>query len=260
MVDQAMAPTRRMRAGTKYVQAVIKVPKKAPTVAAKVATLAKAVKKLNTVSYNKVTMVMEGMVNNQASVIAPYFIQPLLADMRNWVPTFGSTSADITNADKVWINSYKIDCRLSQASEADRITYSAFIVSLKDQANDSSTFDPATGSLALQNGVHYQLLPTNGSVLMNTKFVNIHSYKRFMMGGRAGDQSTPETRDLSFTIRPKEKVISNPRGNVFGVSGLTFPKDPSQNYYFILFNDDSFGDGQVNRISMGGLCSLAHAS
>jgi len=231
-----------------------------PTVAAKVATLAKQVKKLNKVSYNKVTMYMDGMANNQAAVISPYFIQPILFDMRNWSPVFGSNDADLANADKVYINSYKIDARLSQASEADRITYSAFIVSLKDQAADSSTFDPATGSLNMSNEIHYTVLPTNGSVLMNPKMFNIHSYKRFTMGGRSGDQSTPETRDLSFTIRPKQKVISNPRGNVFGASGLTFPKDPSQNYYFILFNDDNFGDGQVNRISMGGLCDLAHAS
>jgi len=233
---------------------------KKPRTTVEVAKLKAAVKKLNTVSYNKVTMIMTGMNNNQAAVVAPYFLQPIMFDMRNWTPIFGSNASDVVNADKVWINSYKIDARLSQASEADRITYSAFIVSLKDDANDSSTFDPATGSLALADNVHYQTLPTNGSVLMNTKFFNIHSYKRFTMGGRSGDQSTPETRDLSFTIRPKQKVITNPRGNVFGVSGLTFPKDPSQNYFFILFNDDSFGDGQVNRISMGGLCSLAHAS
>jgi len=241
----------------KVIKAVIKNPP--ASVAKKVATLTKQVKKLNAISYNKVTMYMTGMENNQASVISPYFIQPLMFDMRNWTPIFGANASDINTADKVWINSYKIDARLSQASESDRITYSAFIVSLKDQANDSSTFDPATGSLALTNSLHYQVLPTNGSVLLSTKFFNIHSYKRFMMGGRPGDQSTPETRDLSFTIRPKQKVIENPRGNVFGSTGLTFPKDPSQNYYFILFNDDSFGDAQVNRISLGGLCQLAVA-
>jgi len=254
MVDQAMAPTRRMKV-TKYVKAVIKVPKKTPTVATKVATLVKQVKKLNKISYDRVTMVMTQGAN--LAVTKPYFIANLCGQMSTWAPTFGSNDADVNNADKVYINSYKWDVRLSQGSEADRIYYSYFLISLKDQANDSSTFDPATGGLQLVDGTHFRTLSTDGRVLLNPKFFNIHRYKRFTMGGRPGDQSAPETRDLSFTIVPKQKLITNPRGNVFGNAAHSFPRDPSQNYFFILFNDDSGADLQVNTISIGGLASVA---
>jgi len=252
-----MATTRKYTVGSKVVKAVIKRQPAVKTVAAKVATLTKQVKKLNAISYDKVVMTMDGMATNGASVAAPFFQNHLNALTRNWTPIFGSNAADVANTDKCYINSYKFDCRLTQENEPDRIFYSAFIVSLKDQGADVNTFDPASGLLVMSDGIHYQTLSTGGRVLMNQKFFNIHSYKRFTMGGRPGDQSTPETRDLSFTIVPKQKLLVNPRGNVFGASGLTFPKDPSQNYWFLLFNDDSFADGAVNRITMGGLASIA---
>jgi len=250
-----------MNVGDKVVKAVIKkmAPKK-PTVAAKVATLVKQVKKLNTISYDKVSMTMDGMATNGASVIAPFYQNHLNASTRLWTPIFGSSAADVANTDKMYVNSYKFDVRLTQENEPDRIFYSAFIVSLKDQGADVNTFDPASGLLVMSDGIHFQTLSTAGRVLLNQKFFNIHSYKRFTMGGRSGDQSTPETRDLSFTIVPKQKLVVNPRGNIFGSSGvsnLSFPKDPSQNYWFLLFNDDSFADGQVNRITMGGIASIA---
>jgi len=257
MVDQAMAPTRRMKV-TKYVKAVIKVPKK--TVAAKVATLAKAVKKLNKISYDKHMLIM-GQVTG-GNVLQPYFQYALCNGMNTWGPTFGSNTADFADVQKMYVNSYNLDIRLHQAGESDRIAYTAFIVSLKDEAADASTLDPLDGKLVLADDVHYRTLGGNGRVLMNPKMFNIHSMKRFTMGGRAGDQSTPETRNLSFKIVPKEKLIINTRGNIFGSAaspnnGLTYPKNPSQNYYFLLFNDDSLGDLAANQIFVGGLASVA---
>jgi hypothetical protein len=225
------------------------------TVAKKVATLSAQVAKLNKISYDKYTMVMAR--ESSSAVVQPYYQYHLQQNMNNWVPIFGSVAADINQADKMYINSYKLDVRLTQGNEADRIFYTAFLVSLKDQGNDASTFDPATGTLGLVDNVHFITLPDNGRALLNEKFFNIHAMKRFVMGGRPGDQSTPETRDLSFTLVPKQKLIVNPRGNVLQNASFSFPKDPSQNYYFLLFNDDSAGDLQTNKIHIGGLVSLA---
>ena len=50
--------------------------------------------------------------------------------------------------------------------------------------------------------------------MMNKKYFNIHSYKRFYMGGRVGDQSAPALKDLSFTIVPKQRLVENPGGNI----------------------------------------------
>jgi len=235
-----------------------KAPKRAApkkTVAKKVATLTKTVAKLTKISYDKITMQLAD--TNLDSVVQPYYQWHVNKLMNSWNPIFGSNTQDVINADKVYINNYKLDVRLSQETEADRIYYTAFLVSLKDQGGDVNTFDPATGSLTLTPGIHYQTLSTNGRVMINMKFFNIHSFKRFTMGGRPGDQSAPETRDLSFTIVPKQKLIVNPRGNVLQNAAFSFPKDPSQNYFMLLFNDDSATDFQVNKISIGGLVSLA---
>lgn len=228
-------------------------PKKT-SVVKKVASLTKAVKKLNTISYDKV--MFKGAAQD-SGIAQPYYSFHINNLMSAWNPVFGYDSADIQNVNKVYVNSYKVDARIRQGSEADLIYYTAFIVSLKDQAADSTTFDPLTGSLQLANGVHYEQIGANGKVLVSKDMFNIHAYKRFYMGGRSGDQSAPVLRDISFTIKPKQRLIQNPRGNVFGLSGLSFPKDPSQNYYLLLFNDDSSLDGQVNFINISVLASCA---
>jgi len=233
---------------------------KKPRTTAEVAKLKAAVAKLNKISYDKHTLVMGA--NADANVIQPYYQYAICNGMNTWPAVFGANTADLADVQKMYVNSYKLDVRLSQGPESDRIFYSAFIVSLKDEAADASTFDPLDGKLVLSDSLHYQPVGSNGRVLLNPKMFNIHHYKRFTMGGRAGDQSTPETRDLSFTIVPKQKLIVNTRGNIFGSAaspnnGLTYPKDPSQNYFFLLFNDDSLADAAANRIWIGGLASVA---
>lgn len=225
------------------------------SVTKKVATLSRQVQKLSKVSYDKVQMQI--LPQSYASVTQPYFQYHLNNLTSSWTPIFGYDANDVSTANKMYVNSYKVDARLTQDSEADLIWYTMFVVSLKDDGADSTTFDPATGQLTLTDNIHYNRAPTNGKVIVNPRFFNIHKYKRFYMGGRAGDQSAPVTRDLSFTIVPKQKMVTNPKGNIFGIGGLAFPKDPSKNYYMILFNDDLGTDLQVNKIVAGGIASIA---
>jgi len=232
---------------------------KTASITKKVAAMAATLKKLNAVSYDKVTLAMGTAVQNVSN---PYYVYNITNGLNTWGAIFGSDSNDLANVQKMYVNSYKFDARLVQANEPDRTLYTAFIVSLKDQANDTQTWlNSSTGALVLTPGVHYQTLSGDGKVLMNKKYFNIHSYKRFAMGGRVGDQSVPDTRDLSFTIRPKQRLIENPGGNIFGSisgrNGLPYPRDPSQNYFFILFNDNSALDFQDNIISLGGLAQVA---
>lgn len=226
-----------------------------PRTITEVAKLKAAVAKLNKISYDKVTCTLTAQA--AGSVTQPYYQYHVNGAMNNWSAIFGSNSADISNLDRIYVNSYTVDMRLVQDNEADRIFYTVFLVSLKDQAADATTFDPATGSLQLSDNIHYQTLSTNGRVLLNTKFFNIHNMKRFTMGGRVNDQSTPETKDLSFKILPKQKLIVNPRGNVLQNSAFAFPKDPSQNYYMLVFNDDLGTDLQTNKMYVGGLANIA---
>jgi hypothetical protein len=201
---------------------------------------------------------MRTIDQTDASVVTPYYQYHVNNLMQSWQPIFGYDSGDFSQVNKCYVNSYKIDARLSQGSEADLIWYTAYVVSLKDDGADSTTFDPATGALTLSNGTHFQTMGAQGKVFLNPRFFNIHHYKRFSMGGRAGDQSNPVQRDLSFTIVPKQKLITNPKGNIFGTpGGMQFPKDPSKNYYLLLFNDDSGSDLQVNKITICGMATLA---
>ena len=81
--------------------------------------------------------------------------------MNTWGPIFGNDASDIADTQKMYVNSYKFDVRLTQASEADLTLYSGFVVSLKDQANDSQTWlNSTTGALVLTPGVHYEPLVT----------------------------------------------------------------------------------------------------
>lgn len=215
-----------------------------------------AIKKLTKVSYDRVQMKGIGVTNQ--GIISPYFIYHLNNQMSSWTPVFGYDGNDFSNVNKCYVNSYKVDARLTQDNESDLIWYTMFIVSLKDDAADSTTFDPATGALTLSTDTHYTVLGAQGKALINPRMFNIHAYKRFSMGGRAGDQSNPVQRDLSFTIVPKQKQITNPRGNIFaGVGSLSFPKDPSKNYYMILFNDDSAVDLATNKITINLLADMA---
>ena len=228
-------------------------PKKT-SVVKKVTALAKQVKKLNTISYDKV---MFKGYSQDTSVTQPFYQYHINNLTSSWTPIFGYDNADVSNANKIYVNEYKVDARLRQNSEGDLIYYTAFVVSLKDQGADSVTFDPATGTLTLQDGVHYTSLGAQGKVMVSKTFFNIHAYKRFYMGGRVGDQSAPVLKDLTFTIKPRQRLITNPKGNILGLGGLSFPKDPSQNYYMLLFNDDSGVDFQVNSINVSTLVSAA---
>lgn len=252
-----MAYYRGTRTGKKFTARKMTKTERGTTKSAniKLKALQASVKKLTAVSYDKVSMRLNESISS--GTFLPYYQYHLNNIMNTWTPVFGYDSNDFSNVNKIYVNSYKIDARLSQDNEADLIWYTAFVVSLKDDAADSSLFDPATGLLTLSSGIHYTTLGANGKAMISPRAFNIHGYKRFSMGGRPNDQSNPVVKDLSFTIKPKQKMITNPRGNVFGVGGLSFPKDPSKNYYMLLFNDDSGADLQSNKITVSGVCSAA---
>lgn len=233
--------------------------KKPRSVVKKVASLAKQVNKLTKISYDKVDLRM-GTITS-AAVDAPVYQYAICNGMYSWAPTFNENTSDIFNVSKIYVNSYNLDVRIDQASEASTITYTTFIVSLKDQGADVATLDPATGKLVLVEGTHYVQLPTAGRVLLNKDFFTVHQMKRFFMGGQTStSQGSISTKNLSFKIVPKQRLIENPRGNIFATSaanGLTYPRDPSQNYFFLAFNDNSAVDLEANAIHIGGLASVA---
>jgi hypothetical protein len=211
-----------------------------------------AVKKLNTVSYDKIDMVV--LNANAAAPASPYVGYNISASMASMAPVWGYAIADIANANKAWLNNMKIQVSIAQNNERDLIRYSMFVCSLKDAGADASTFDPATGSLpALIEGTHYVYGGFADQVLMSPAFFNVHATRRFNFGYADGVYPTADSRSVrrfTFNVKPSKKLITNPKGNVFQNAQFNFPKDPSQNYFVLLFNDNSQIDLQSNKLDI----------
>lgn len=237
----------------KFAKALKAIPKKSLTT--KVATLQKQVATLKKVSYETCSTY---------STIATGF--NLTADYNTWnlsrlypnssysAPIFGTSATEISEVNKAYLNSKDIYVSVRQASEPNFVRMSMFLVSLKDQAATTTLWDPASRQLVLTGGTDYVLpLPATEQALLNPKSFTIHAVKRFTMGteGAAGPMAdTYAQRRFKFTIKPKQKLITNPVGNVFNNSLFSSPMDPSQNYFIILFNDNASLDLEFPKVDI----------
>jgi hypothetical protein len=147
---------------------------------------------------------------------------------------WGYQQSKLADQPKAMMDSIRLKISISQNNEPDLIRYSMFVVSLKDDANDATTFDPATGSLQLEADAHYVYANFGGftdQTMLNPRMFNIHKTWRFFTGGIVGGQTTQlALKEFSYTVKPRKKMINNPRGSVFGNPSFNFPKDPSQNF------------------------------
>jgi hypothetical protein len=185
-------------------------------------------------------------------VTTPYFSALVSGALNTMSPLWGYSSADVANVDKAYLNSKDVYVSVRQNNEPNLIRYTMFVVSLKDAGADSTTFDPLTGALTLANGTHYTNIVSD-QVRISPRFFNIHATRRFTMGyeGTAGPTAdTFSERRFVFKLKPKQKLIINPKGNVFGNASFTFPKDPSQNFWVLLFNDNVGADLENNKVDI----------
>jgi len=168
--------------------------------------------------------------------------------------TFGSTTADL-ESNRIYDKSMTIQLKFSCGNELSNVNYTMFLVSLKDSANDGDMWDPTTGDLELVPGTHYtpSVSSTLGQVMINRKCFNIHYYKRFTIGnnGSALTSATARGQLLSeriFTLKKKlGNWIYNPTGDVWG--NMATARDPSKQYYLLIFNDDNAGDLEYQNVA-----------
>lgn len=168
--------------------------------------------------------------------------------------TFGSTANDL-ESNRLFDKSMTIQLKFSCGNELSNVNYTMFLVSLKDSANDGDMFDPTTGDLELDPGVHYNpnVSTQLGQVMLNRKCFNIHYYKRFTIGnnGSALTQATAQGQLKSeriFTIKKKlNNWITNPTGDVWG--NMATARDPSKQYYLLIFNDDNTLDLEYQNLA-----------
>lgn len=228
-----------------------------PRTTAEVAKLKAAVAKLNKISYDKVPMTrgFAGQTIGNLFASGAPFVYPIVNGFDGGMtPIWGYDTADIINPTKAYLNSVKVDVNIRQDNEPDLTTYTVFMVSLKDQGADATTFDPATGNLpALTDGVHYSQWSAADSrqVVVSPRFFNIHHTWRTFTGGQVGGQTVqPAIRSKSMSFVPKQKLYQNPRGNLFQNLSFAFSKDPSQNYFLLVFSNNATGDTEAPKLDV----------
>lgn len=222
---------------------ITEVDKKVKALTKKVATLAK-------VSYDKVDTWSSYAAN--FNMTATYNAFNISRINTHCAPIWGYVAADLAQSNKAYLNSKDIKISVRQKNEIDLIRYSMFIVSLKDQAANTTLFDPASRQLTLVGSGQDYVTIASDQVMLNPESFTVHHVKRFTMGheGTSPTADTFSEKRFAFTIKPKQKLIHNPTGNMFANASFPSPVDPSQNYFVILFNDNAGADLQYNQVDI----------
>lgn len=152
---------------------------------------------------------------------------------------FGTDADDLLN-DSVRHVSTGVDCLFKANTEKDNINFTCFLVSCTDECSNMINF--TNSSISLTSGLHYYWL--GGLAMVNKKYFKVHKVKRFT----TGNFGSPLTQSAAvgpvgqkrwyFKFRPN-MVVKNKAGNW---KDLACPLDPSQNYYLLMFNDNSVLD------------------
>lgn len=228
-----------------------KITKKKPSAITTLANQVKSIKK----SLKAETEYIQYGNHISTGVIQSPAYQINMQDFQNMQRIFGTTSDDDTD-NKICRRSFGIDMYVTAESannEEETVHYTAFLVSLRDDANDLSLWNPATGNLNLINGTHYYDnggLTAGALVLLNKKYFKIHKTKRFTLTNNGTALANPSAQTQYGTdcrwywkMSTGNQTIQNaggvPGGNWKDMR--TIP-DPSKNYYVLLFNDNSLAD------------------
>lgn len=129
-----------------------------------------------------------------------------------------------------------MDFLLEAASENDGVTFTMYLVSPKNTAQDVM-FDGATGQLNIAQAEHYSY--HSGVAFVNPDCWTIHRrWSAFFPPHAVGEVSKTLFKRKRVTIRPNT-FIKNIRGDF---KDLVCPQKPSQNYYLLVFNNNSISD------------------
>jgi hypothetical protein len=250
-----MAITKRVVKKTTYVKRGAKKP------SVNLAALQKKVNQLALKEKSHICKVMYGQAN--ASVVLGNLAGDSLTTIpltqfTAWSRIFG-TDADDEQAKKASIRNVNMQYSIS-TTEADPVGISMFVVSLKSVASDLLVAGGSLGTLT--NGTHYY---GNGNkVLLNMNFFNIHHVKRIIMGSqsiaRPASGANPALQNIPsetgslfkkgrFSIlynKGRGLNVSNPAGDWKAGS---YPKSDTQNYFWLIFTDDSTADAASPTLS-----------
>lgn len=181
--------------------------------------------------------------------------QPLtsinLCNFSSWTPVFGSAANDATH-NRIVHKSMRFDGYISLENlfnnEEDTIDMTAFVVSLRDPIG--SAFAPSSGALTLSQGPHYYI--QDGLCMVNPKIFKIHKVMRKVLTNHGSALGAPSAQTqggtdwrFSFRLNPN-CVVTNPYGDW---SVMSTAQDPSKQYYFLIFNNNSVLDAESPAIT-----------
>lgn len=130
-----------------------------------------------------------------------------------------------------------LDVLVETGTENDGVTITAYIVSLKNNTNDEF-FDGTTGGITSPVDTTYTTV--EGQAYVNPEFYNIHKRVKLYFAPHAVGATAHEGLHKRFTWNHRpNKLIKNVTGRF---EQLVCPNLPSQNYYLIMFNNNSSAD------------------
>lgn len=172
-----------------------------------------------------------------------------LCGFSSWNNIFG-VGANDTTANTIIHKSFGIDCYLTlenTVNEPDTTEFTMFLVSLRDSIGPD--FNAGTGALTLAPNYHYYI--NGGLAMLNKKIFKIHKTRRVVLTnhGQALSTSSAQSQggsDKRFYMRmPVNQKITEPYGDW---KSIVAPRDPSQNFYLLIFNNNSAVDLQNPQI------------
>lgn len=200
------------------------------------------------------------MIVSGDSLSSPYYAYNL-SRFGDWSLLFPSTTTALTNVrNSMYWKKTNIDLYITHKSlndEEEPVQYTVMIVRRKKEAGSSTQ---GLTDLTLNADVDYSAI--NGKAYMNLKKWTVVYSRRFVLGGEfynatadtslASGESGYKRLQISFT--PKCKVV-NPDG---GWKNLTNPPDPTDQFYLLVFNDNSVADLESPQMDISAIHTVVH--
>lgn len=219
----------------------------------------KTLKKNVRVAYTK-HYLYGSFTSTEAGFTFPYWAQNL-CNFNTLAPCFGTNETDINgNSHWKW-DKMELDLIISANTEKDNMYLTCHVVSLK---KDSNLYSKTSGNLfTLTNVVNYINNGISGlsQTSINPDDFTIHYTKRIILGNNSiagyaptgtGAGNVKNVVRKKITIYPNT-VIKNPDGNV---RALTCNQSEAQQYFLIIFNDNSNVDIETPLASLNVLHTI----
>lgn len=194
----------------------------------------------------------QATLNTALSV--PYVVWDLCTPT-GWLKRFGSEPQG-----QAMLRKIEVDMQITVNNEPSPVTYSLFLVSLREETSAQLISNIGSGMTALVENTHYTLGPAvnggRGQAYMNPAFFKIHKAKRFQLASlkydSAGANATNQegtVRRFSWTIPFKRRLVSGRGSWTQAVSSV----QNSARLFFFIFNDNSTADGESPYVTANAL-------